>query len=1225
MGKRKTMKLRIFAVMMSLVMLSGILPPAEVLAAVLSPYTSVETTEEGVTIYSNKDGSKTAVIEIREEDIVTMESLDESDRLVEEGDTLVGEDEEVSVRIRQTLTEDSILVSLEKEDYGVSFSPVAAIAGTAPEESESSVTAVEGTAEGTVAESTSAEESTPTEESTPMEESTLAEESTPAEETTPAEEGIPAEETMAAEETGPVRDTEETSPAIEADPQTVPTVESIPSAGETTTQTESAESLSIHGQKIGYSGGSYEAVQYESVFDENTGIRLAALKTGIKEDIILDAYTGGHVFSYTMHFKNLTPRQDGQRILLIDENGEEQGVIAAPYMLDAADAYSEDIAVTLTAQGNDTYQLTYAPSDSWLSSDERSYPVVIDPSISYTSSRQQEIEDNYVTVELPDTSHNYNGATLKVGNDGSQTHIAYVRPALPESLKSVGSEVIIQDASARIYEKSGNRSSQTFSMRLVTGGEWSSRLITYASAPAYSSYSYASQTVNGSGWYTWDMKQLFSEWFNTLDQKGNYGFALVADENRTGDVRNFASADDPNYGMTFSVTYYELASSERDTDLSVSTHGNGINSGTGYANLNWNAIPGAEAYYLAVFNGNDYEYFNVGNVTSYSTQGKGIWPTTAEIASGRYQLHHDGGGTELPMIPAFTYANAGSTGTPKGASFYLDKTGPTAPAITLTPSSWTNGNSVSLTWSGINDLNPLDRVEYSIDGGAYISTGLTNDAYSGYTLDISALFSGTHTLQLRGVDIVGNVGTDNSTVIYKDVLAPDISSLQVDPSSWTNEDTVTFTWKDFSDQHSGTKEITYALEGEAPTVLATANADDAFVLDVSNLADGEHKVQFTFYDQLDNQRTEIRSFYRDISAPEIEIISPSDGDLVAGSMEILGSVKDISLKTWSLYARGSSGKFVTIYSDTAAKDAELLGILNTDRFEHGESIEITLEAEDQAGNRSLVSGIVIKVDKSAKPVAEDVRITSPVNGSSIRSASETGSYEIRQEEQNSYVYIDSLYQGAANNKTFPFDAITYEEYSMHSIAVISEDTNGVLHYSKGLYTTRILADTFEDETLTQSKENITYTALGATLTGGTQGNIVSTVPASPKNILALRLTTTQNTPAGTSIEYFYSLDAGATWQSIFPGQDRIVVTPVKEVLLTAVLKGDGVNKPVLYGWDLESVIELSGVKVLARLLQDAHAFTITEAARIREANHTVSTDRALPIIKSKAVFNMRTL
>jgi len=61
-----------------------------------------------------------------------------------------------------------------------------------------------------------------------------------------------------------------------------------------------------------------------------------------------------------------------------------------------------------------------------------------------------------------------------VGNDGSQTHIAYVRPALPESLKSVGSEVIIQDASARIYEKSGNRSSQTLSMRLVTGGEWSS-------------------------------------------------------------------------------------------------------------------------------------------------------------------------------------------------------------------------------------------------------------------------------------------------------------------------------------------------------------------------------------------------------------------------------------------------------------------------------------------------------------------------------------------------------------------------------------------------------------------------------------------------------------------------------------------------------------------------------------------------------------------------------
>ena len=65
----------------------------------------------------------------------------------------------------------------------------------------------------------------------------------------------------------------------------------------------------------------------------------------------------------------------------------------------------------------------------------------------------------------------------------------------------------------------------------------------------------------------------------------------------------------------------------------------------------------------------------------------------------------------------------------------------TAPVVSVTPNDWTKENSVSVTWSGISDLNELSRVEYSIDGGAYVSTGITDYAYSGYTIDISSLTS----------------------------------------------------------------------------------------------------------------------------------------------------------------------------------------------------------------------------------------------------------------------------------------------------------------------------------------------------------------------------------------------------------------------------------------------------------------------------------------------------
>lgn len=88
----------------------------------------------------------------------------------------------------------------------------------------------------------------------------------------------------------------------------------------------------------------------------------------------------------------------------------------------------------------------------------------------------------------------------------------------------------------------------------------------------------------------------------------------------------------------------------------------GFNNGnaTGYFDLSWKAVSGATGYKVQVFNGKGFETLDLGNQTSWTTKGKKIWPTSAEMKAGKYALHlKDGNGAELPINPGPTYKNAG--------------------------------------------------------------------------------------------------------------------------------------------------------------------------------------------------------------------------------------------------------------------------------------------------------------------------------------------------------------------------------------------------------------------------------------------------------------------------------------------------------------------------------------------------------------------------------------
>ncbi|MDA7025189.1 DNRLRE domain-containing protein [Bacillus sp. CLL-7-23] len=102
------------------------------------------------------------------------------------------------------------------------------------------------------------------------------------------------------------------------------------------------------------------------------------------------------------------------------------------------------------------------------------------------------------------------------------------------------------------------------------------------------------------------------------------------------------------------------------------TKGFNNHNGTGYFDLSWKAVSRATGYKVQVFNGKSYETLDVGNRTSWTTKGKNIWLTKAEISAGKYALHlTDGKGAELPIHPGSTYKNAGGNANQRNYSFKI--------------------------------------------------------------------------------------------------------------------------------------------------------------------------------------------------------------------------------------------------------------------------------------------------------------------------------------------------------------------------------------------------------------------------------------------------------------------------------------------------------------------------------------------------------------------------
>ncbi|HBE78217.1 MAG TPA: hypothetical protein DDW65_10610 [Firmicutes bacterium] len=127
---------------------------------------------------------------------------------------------------------------------------------------------------------------------------------------------------------------------------------------------------------------------------ENCDLNYAVKEGSLKEDIVLKSRKSPKSFEYAIRLRNLklSKTADGE-INFCNKQGNPVFIMSKFIMYDAKGISSEDIDIRVQQKDKD-YQLIVAPSRQWLNDSARVYPVVIDPTITVTTTSPKPI--NYI-------------------------------------------------------------------------------------------------------------------------------------------------------------------------------------------------------------------------------------------------------------------------------------------------------------------------------------------------------------------------------------------------------------------------------------------------------------------------------------------------------------------------------------------------------------------------------------------------------------------------------------------------------------------------------------------------------------------------------------------------------------------------------------------------------------------------------------------------------------
>lgn len=299
----------------------------------------------------------------------------------------------------------------------------------------------------------------------------------------------------------------------------------------------------------------------------------------IKENVIVKEKGDSYSYSFSMKLNGMYAEldEDGNVLIYNDDSGEIEYTIPAPVVFDSASAHAPKgvASYTLDASGK-KYTLTVTVDAAWMNSEDRVYPVTVDPTVSRENAYAY---DTYITNVDGAKDSSYGDSTVLAVVTNSQAYWGVT------SLPSLPKEAYISKATVSAYASFAG--GVNIGVYEVTSAwyeslTWNQHLSGSGTIGDLLDYN----KVNN-GRYYWNITPLVKEWNNKrIDSsagKNNYGIAFKAVTSGSSSM-NFYSSEHSSatYRPALEISYTVMRGVE--DYWSYSSHSAGV-AGSGSVNL----------------------------------------------------------------------------------------------------------------------------------------------------------------------------------------------------------------------------------------------------------------------------------------------------------------------------------------------------------------------------------------------------------------------------------------------------------------------------------------------------------------------------------------------------------------------------------------------------------------------------------------------------------------
>jgi RHS repeat-associated protein len=288
-------------------------------------------------------------------------------------------------------------------------------------------------------------------------------------------------------------------------------------------------------------------IDYKEIY-ENVNLQYKIIGDDIKENIILNKNIDNPVFKFNLKTKYLIPKlsKENNTISFYDEADPSNQVFVmnAPFMYDSKGNQSQDIKIDLQEEkGN--YILIIEANKQWLDSQERLYPVTIDPAVE-TPIGSKQIKDVHVSQKYSGTNYR-DSVMLKVSGRGS-TSLAN-RTYLSFNLPTLTSADLVIDARLRLSLYKDNPANDQVNVHKVSS-PWDSSTVKWSYMPGFNSKIEDFEVVNGKKGapFSWNITNVVKDWYTTGK---NYGLMLKNNDEALSSYTEFYSSDNSDSYQLF--------------------------------------------------------------------------------------------------------------------------------------------------------------------------------------------------------------------------------------------------------------------------------------------------------------------------------------------------------------------------------------------------------------------------------------------------------------------------------------------------------------------------------------------------------------------------------------------------------------------------------------------------------------------------------------------------